>query len=99
MDEQLGDTIVLADVPRVDVSTVTLGEMAQIEMESGRPFAAIMSTPVAAKMAALWIWEHRTASASPNGAPARSWRELSNLRPRGKRSSTSLSISDGPPAK
>lgn len=89
-------TIVLADVPRVDVSTVTLGEMASIELESGRAFAAIMSSPVSAKMAALWIWEHRTASTSPSAEPARSWRELSNLRPRGKRSSTLPSSPDGP---
>ena len=87
MDDETGETIVLADVPRVDVSTVTLGEMAAIEMEAGRPFAAILGSPIGAKMAALWIWEHRRPT-SPGSAPARSWRELSNLRPRGRRSST-----------
>ena len=74
-------SLTLADVPALDVGTLTLGEMAEAEMQSGRSFQTLLTAGYATrKLLALWVHERRT-SAQP-----RSWHELSALRPLGKRS-------------
>jgi hypothetical protein len=62
----------------LDVNTLTLGEMSQLEVESGRPFAQLLGTALRGgatrRLLALWVHEHRT-SAQP-----RTWRQLGDLR-------------------
>jgi hypothetical protein len=62
----------------LDVNTLTLGEMAQMEAESGQPFAQLLATAMRGgatrRLLALWVHEHRS-SAQP-----RSWRQLGDLR-------------------
>jgi hypothetical protein len=62
----------------LDVNTLTLGEMAAIESESGQPFAQVLATAIRGgatrRLLALWVHERRT-SARP-----RSWRQLGDLR-------------------
>jgi hypothetical protein len=62
----------------LDVNTLTLGEMSQLEVESGQPFAQLLGTALRGgatrRLLALWVHEHRS-SAKP-----RSWRQLGDLR-------------------
>ena len=88
------DTIRLADVPTLDVGTLTLGEMAEAELQSGRSMDALLRAGSATRrLLALWVAERRT-SAQP-----RTWSELSTLRPFASSSSTLPSEPDGIPAK
>lgn len=78
-------TIEAAAIPiTLDVDTLTLGEMATIEMQSGLPFSVILAAAIKGgatrRLLALWVQESR------NSAQPRSWRELANLRPSVKRS-------------
>ena len=65
----------IADIPPLDVATLTLGEMAAVEADSGRDFARMLTAGNATrKLLALWVHEHR------NSETPRSWQELSELR-------------------
>lgn len=73
--------IALKDIPTLDLGTLTLGEMAAIEEQSGRSMDKLLTAGSATRrLLALWIAESRS-SATP-----RSWHELSALRVFGKRS-------------
>jgi hypothetical protein len=75
------DTIDLAEVATLDLASLTLGEMAEAERQSGRSFDKLLTSGnVTRRLLALWVAELRS-SAQP-----RSWHELSSLRPLGKRS-------------
>lgn len=70
----------------LDLTSITLGEMAAMEEQSGRDFTALLKSGTATRrLMALWLSESRS-SEKP-----RSWRELSNLRPLGEPSSPSPS--------
>jgi hypothetical protein len=62
----------------LDVNTLTLGEMSQLEVESGQPFSQLLGTALRGgatrRLLALWVHEHRS-SERP-----RSWRQLGDLR-------------------
>lgn len=89
------DTIDLGEIPTLDIATVTLREMWQVEEESGRSFDRLLMTGNATrKLLALWVAEQR-ARRSPSSAPPRSWHELSSLRPLGSSSSTSPAPTGG----
>lgn len=73
--------IALSEIPTLDVGTLTLGEMAAIEEQSGRSMDRLLVAGSATRrLLALWVAESRS-SAQP-----RSWRELAGLRVFGKRS-------------
>jgi hypothetical protein len=76
-----------AALANLDVDTLTLGEMAAAEAESGQPFSQILQVAIRGgatrRLLALWLWERR------NSAKPRSWRELADLRPSARSSSTS----------
>lgn len=75
------DTIDLAEVPTLDLASLTLGEMAEVELQSGRSFEKLLTSGNATRrLLALWVVESRS-SAHP-----RSWRALSSLRPLASRS-------------
>lgn len=79
------DTIVT-----LDLGTVTLGEMSEVELASGRSFdSLLMAGRATRKLVALFLHESRS-SAQP-----RSWRELSSLHLSDVPSSTSPSRSAG----
>ena len=65
----------IADVPTLDISTLTLGEMATIEQESGRSMEGLLKGRATLLLVALWVADHRQ-----NSVPPRSWQELCNLR-------------------
>lgn len=86
------DTIRLSDIPTLDIETLTLGEMSQAEIQSGMRFETLLTSGRSTlRLLALWVQERRTSN------EPRSWQELSNLRPLGKRSLASPSVSSGPP--
>jgi hypothetical protein len=78
---------------KLDLRSVTLGEMAACELASGQDFDRLMQTNVAQKLTWLYIEALR----STNSGRPPSWSELANRRPRGRRSSASLSSPDGTP--
>lgn len=83
-------------VVELDVDSLTLGELAAIEAESGRDALTMVRNGRAGrKLVALWIAEHRHPSSSPSGKP-RSWHELTNLRAGDASLSTSPRFSAGP---
>lgn len=85
------DTIALSEIPTLDIGTLTLGEMAECEAQSGRSFERLLVSGQATKrLLALWVAERRS-SATP-----RSWSELSSLRPLAGSSSTSPVAPAGP---
>lgn len=86
-DEQ--GTVRLSTI-KLDLGSVTIGEMVALELESGTSFDRLLATRAARKAVGLWIHEHRS-SAQP-----RSWSALMNLRPRGASASTSPEAPDGP---
>jgi hypothetical protein len=67
------------EVPKVatlDVTTLTLGEMAEAERQSGRSFDNLLTSGTATRrLLALFIVESRTC------AQPRSWQQLADLRP------------------
>jgi hypothetical protein len=76
------DAIAIEDVPVLDWTTITLGEMADMEAESGRPFERMMTAGKGTQMLiALWLTEHRADPRSASYVPPRSWHELRSLRP------------------
>ena len=76
-----------------DITTVTMGELAEAEQQSGKDYQTLMRTGMSRALLALFIHELRS-SAQP-----RSWNELSNLRVLDESSWTSLSEQDGVSAK
>ncbi len=73
--------IALKDIPTLDIGTLTLGEMATLEEQSGRSMDKLLTAGSATRrLLALWVAESRS-SAKP-----RSWHELSALRVFGPRS-------------
>jgi hypothetical protein len=95
-DPQHGsDPVDLSAIPTLDLTTLTLGEMAAVEAESGRSFDALLRAGNATKrLLALWVAEHRL----PSSGPRRSWQELSNLRPLASSSSPLQSTPAGRPS-
>ena len=77
----------------LDITTVTMGELAEAEQQSGKDFQTLMRTRMSRALLGLFIHELRT-SAQP-----RSWSELSNLRVLDVSSSTQPSDSAETPAK
>jgi hypothetical protein len=77
----------------LDVDSLTLAEMAQVEMESGLPFVTILANVKRASatrlLLARWVQERRS-SAQP-----RSWSELGSLRLQDPSFWTSHSAQDG----
>jgi hypothetical protein len=59
----------------LDVTTITLGEMAEIERESGRSMDGLLKGRATQLLVALWLADHRKNSGTP-----RSWQELCDLR-------------------
>ena len=76
-----------------DLSTLTLGEAAEIEMASGRTVQELLKSRQAMYLMALFVQRLRSSGSTP------SWSELSNLRLLGVSSSTSPSGSTETPAK
>lgn len=73
----------------LDISTLTLGEAAKAEMESGLSLQQMIKSSAARKILALYVLELRSSESG------RSWQELSNLRLLDGSSSTSQSQPDG----
>lgn len=70
------DRVDMAALPPLDLDTLTLGEMADVERASGQSFTDLLAAGRATRaLLALYIHESRT-SERP-----RSWRELASLRP------------------
>ena len=65
----------IADVPTLDIGTLTLGEMAQLELESGRSMDSLLKGRATLLLVALWVADHRQSSGQP-----RSWQELGSLK-------------------
>jgi hypothetical protein len=64
----------IADIPVLDIKTLTFGEMAEVEAQSGRSFNSLLRGAATGKLLALWVHEYR------NSEKPRSWQELSDLR-------------------
>jgi hypothetical protein len=77
----------------LDIQTLTLGELAEAERQSGLSFQVLIKGRANLILLALFVHELRS---SEN---ARSWQELSNLTLRDASSSIQRSPSDGPPVK
>ena len=73
----------------LDISTLTLGEAAQAEIESGLTLQQMIRSSAARKLLALYVVELRSSGSK------RSWKELSSLRLLDGSSSTQLSDSAG----
>ena len=85
-------------VLELDVDTLTIGELCQLEMESGQTFGALFSAgPASRRLLAMWLTELR-AQRSPSSGPRPSWRDLANRPGLAALRSTSLSVSGGPSA-
>jgi hypothetical protein len=88
------DTVDLGELPPLDVGTLTLGEMAEVERQSGRSFGSLLTAGHATRsLLRLFVHELRT-SERP-----RSWHALADLRPLGSSSSDSRSSAAGRRAK
>jgi hypothetical protein len=77
----------------LDIQTLTLGELAEAERQSGLSFQVLIKGRANLILLALFVHELRS-SEQP-----RSWSELSNLTLQDASSSMLPSPSDGPPAK
>lgn len=77
----------------LDISTLTLGEMAEAEMASGRTLQELLRSPGARKILALFVHQFRNSGVAP------SWSELANLRLLDASSSTLRSDSAETPAR
>jgi hypothetical protein len=80
---------------KLDLRSVTLGEMVACELASGQDFDRLMATNVTQKV--TWLYIEAIRRASMSSAPAPSWSELTSRLPRGKRSSALPSSPDGHP--
>ena len=76
-----------------DLSTLTLGEAAEIEMASGKSLQELLRSKVAIRLMAVFVQRLRSSGSTP------SWSELSNLRLLDGTSSISPSSSEETPAK
>jgi hypothetical protein len=77
----------------LDVTTITLGEMSEIEIQSGVSFERLLRGKISRQMVALWVYARRTFE------QPRTWQELSNLRLYDVASSSSPKPSGGHPRK
>ena len=77
----------MTDLGTVDVESITLGEMLDIEQESGLDFLALAKTRTGTLMIAAYLASRR------RGEPM-TWSELANRRLLAKSSSASPSVSD-----
>ena len=73
----------------LDISTLTLGEAAQAEIESGLTLQQMIKSSAARKLLALYVVELRSSGRK------RTWSELSNLRLLDGSSSTLPVVPDG----
>ena len=73
----------------LDLNTLTLGEVAEAERQSGQTFDALLRGSAQRMMLALFVHRWRTSGDVPN------WRELANLTVYDALSSISPSASDG----
>lgn len=73
----------------LDVSTLTLGEAASAEIESGMTLQQMLRSQAARKLLALYVHELRSSGSKRN------WSELSTLRLLDGSSSISPSVPDG----
>jgi hypothetical protein len=88
------DQIDVAAIEPPTLESLTFGEMAELERQSGRPMTELMAAgPMTITLVALWVSESRS-SARP-----RSWQELAALRPYVRPSSPSQSRRVGRPAR
>lgn len=75
----------------LDLPSVTLGEMAAIEMASGTDFTKLLRSAAGRRLIALYLRESRSSGVAP------SWSSLSSLRPLDNGSLTSSPAPDGIP--
>jgi len=73
-DQELSPTV------RIDVGSITLGEMDYVERLSGQPMSTLLATTGGRMMVALAIDDLRTWPGSENSSARRSWPEISALR-------------------
>ena len=65
----------LAELPTIDLATLTLGELEALELESGRSFELLLKAGAGTRrLLALWLYERRQALLSSERPPT--WREL-----------------------
>ena len=76
-----------------DLSTLTLGEAAEIELASGKSIQELLRSRTAIYLMAVFVQRLRSSGSTPN------WSELSSLRLLGVTSSTLHSSSTETPAK
>ena len=76
-----------------DLSTLTLGEAAEIEIASGHTLQELLRSKVAIRLMAVFVQRLRSSGSTP------SWSELSNLRLLDDTFSTLRSSSEETPAK
>jgi hypothetical protein len=77
-------------IVQLDLSTLTLGEMAAVEAASGRSFDQLMRGRASRLIAAMYVAALRSSGDTP------SWSELSSLHLSDVASSPSPSQADGP---
>lgn len=77
----------------LDLTTLTLGEMADIEAASGLDFMVLYARGSASRAMIV-----RYLNMSRDSGQRPSWNEVSDHRPLGRSSSTSPSVPDGTPA-
>jgi hypothetical protein len=73
--ESVAARVTLSDMPTLDIASLTLGEMSDLERDSGRSMDALLKSGRATLLlVALWVADRRS-SEKP-----RSWRELCDLK-------------------
>jgi hypothetical protein len=83
-DDDLAETV--RDLGTLELSSLTLGEMAAVEQASGRSFADILRAgPATQRLMAAYVLLSRHSGRPP------SWSELAGLRPFDRKSSPSRS--------
>lgn len=79
----------VVDIPTLDLTKITLGQMAAIEAASGRSFDDLIAGRAGRLLAALFLREYTRSGRPP------SWSQLADLRPRVVSSSPSRSPRTG----
>lgn len=64
----------------LDLRTLTLGELAEVEMASGKTAAELWRSRLARRMMAVYIVQLRAHRRSPSSVPPPSWSDLSDRR-------------------
>jgi len=74
--ETVAERVTLSGMPTLDLASLTLGEMSDLERDSGRSMDSLLKSGRATLLlVALWVADHRKTSGQP-----RSWQELGDLR-------------------